>query len=167
MKMTSAEANKLMRKLYEEHDAVWNAERARRIFVAATVEDPDEVRPDYDYAETQKKLAELEDRIGRLKHALNLFNVSQEVPGFGMTIDRMLVYLPQLKARKEKLAEMRQLPVKARKATTQGSTLIEYTYANFDVSQADRDYNEAADELARAQNALDLVNSTVPFEVEL
>ena len=85
MKMTSAEANKLMRKLYEEHDAVWNAERSRRTFVAATVEDPDEVRPDYDYAETQKKLAELENiyQKGTLKNMSVLLNATDISSGKG------------------------------------------------------------------------------------
>ena len=44
---------------------------------------------------------------------------------------------------------------------------IEYEYANYDIAQADADYNVVADELAKVQNALDTANATVMFEAEL
>jgi hypothetical protein len=42
---------------------------------------------------------------------------------------------------------------------------VEYNYSNYDIEQAEADYEKAADELARAQTALDTVNTTVEFEV--
>ena len=44
-----------------------------------------------------------EEEIRKLKHALNVFNASNKVPGFEMTVDEMLVYLPQLSREKNKL----------------------------------------------------------------
>ena len=38
--------------------------------------------------------------------------------------------------------------------------------ADYDIEQAERDYQTVNQELARVQNALDLVNSTVPFEIK-
>lgn len=55
-------------------------------------EDIESVRPAYDYAKTQARLEELEGAIRRLKHAINCFNTTQVVDGFGITIDEMLVY---------------------------------------------------------------------------
>ncbi len=167
MKLTSAEANKLLRKLHEEHNALTGKEDLARTFTAATVENPEDARPEYDYGQMQAQIAEVETQIRTLKHALNLFNVSQELPGVGMTIDQALVYIPQLTQRRRKLSAMRAIPAKMRNDHYNGSNLIEYTYANYDLEQANADYLAATDELAKVQNALDLVNSTVQFEVEL
>ena len=49
--------------------------------------------------------------------------------------------------------------------TSFSSNFVEYNYSNYDIEQAEADYEKAADELARAQTALDTVNTTVEFEV--
>ena len=84
-----------------------------------------------------------------------------------MTIDQMLVYIPQLSARKRKLEQMKdKLPrERVRGGSFSNSGIIEYTYVNYDLKAVSRDYDKVTDELSRAQNALDLVNSTVEFEV--
>ena len=167
MKMTSAEANKLLRKLRDEHETLTDMEYENRTFTAATVEKEEDARPDYDYEETQRRLEALEQKILCLKHAINLFNVAQEVPGTGMTIDQALVRIPQLTDRKRKLGNMRSVPRKKRNTQSRGTNLIEYTYANYDPAKVDEDYQAVSDELARLQNALDLVNSTVSFDVDI
>jgi hypothetical protein len=167
MNVTSAEANKMLRKLNDERTALLDKEMQNRVFVAATVENLEDARPAYSYAETQEKLAALDEQIRKLKHAINRFNLTQELPGLGMTIDQALIYIPQLTERKQRLSTLRLIPAKQRNNVTRTGNLIEYTYANFDPAQADADYAAAADELARVQNALDLVNSTVTFEVEI
>lgn len=136
-------------------------------FTAAIQENKEEVRPEYDYGTTQEQLLELERRIRSIKHEINLFNLNQLVPGFDMTVDQMLVYIPQLTARKNKLDRMRsRLPrERVQDSYSRNSTLVEYEYSNYDIQQAEADYNKVADELARAQNALDQVNATVSFEV--
>ena len=106
-KMTSAQAAKELRKLNDQHDALLARENKSREFVAAIQEDVEKIRPEYDYAGIQDELDRMERRIRALKHAINTFNLFQEVPGFGMTIDQMLVYIPQLTARKKKLDYMR------------------------------------------------------------
>ena len=167
MKMTSAEANKLLRQLHEDHRALEGMEREVRTFVAATTEKLEDARPAYDYSAVQAKLAELEDKARRLKHAINIFNISQAIDDSGMTIDQALVYIPQLSERKQKLAVMRAAQKKMRNESMRRSDLIEYTYANYDIEQVETDYQSASDELARVQNALDLVNSTVQFEIDI
>ena len=167
MKMTSAQAAKELKKLNDQHDMLLSMESKARTFTAAIQEDVESVRPPYDYDARQAELAELESRIRTLKHAINMFNLSQEVPEFNMTIDQMLVYIPQLTARKKKLDYMRKKLPRERETSGYGrsSNIVEYNYANYDIARVEEDYLNTADELAKAQNALDSVNNTVEFEV--
>ena len=167
--ITSAVAAKHLRKLNDQRDALLVMEKKARTFTAAIQEDVESVRPAYAYRETQDALAEVEDKIRRLKHSLNCFNVSYVIPGFDMTIDQMLVYIPQLTARKKKLDAMRSLLPKERVKETYGRSgnIIEYNYANYDIAMAQADYEAVSDLLARAQNALDTANATVLFEADI
>ena len=161
MNYTSAQANKRLKKLTDEYVSLREKESRSREFRAAAGENAEAVRPAYDYADTQRRLAELERRIRRIKHAINLFNATHTVPGFDMTIDEMLVYIPQLTRRKNKLAAMKnRLPMDGRQ-----SNIIDYTYANYDIAAVEADYEQAADELARAQMALDAANQQETFEL--
>lgn len=170
MKYTSAEAAKLLRKLNEEHCDIKYEENLTKEFVAAVGEEIEDVRPAYNYTETQERLNELESKIRIVKHAINSFNVKQEVPGTGMTIDQVLIYIPQLTERKRKLSAMQGcLPKKREDAKPfgRGAAVIDYRYANYDVLAARADYQKVSDELARVQTALDLVNSTETMEIDL
>ncbi len=169
MKYTSAEANKLLKKLNDEYAALLEKERRSRDFRAAMGEDVASVRPAYDYAKTQARLAELEENIRRIKHAVNCFNTTQSVDGFNMTIDEMLVYIPQLTKRKSKLLEMKSKLPKERVEEQYGrqSNIIDYTYTNYDLAAVEADYEKVVDELSRAQLALDTVNQREIIPVEL
>ena len=169
MKYTSAKANKLLKKLNDEYAALLEKERRSRDFRAAMGEDVASVRPAYDYVETQARLAALEEKIRRLKHAINCFNTTQSVDGFNMTIDEMLVYIPQLTKRKSKLLEMKSKLPKERVEEQYGrqSNIIDYTYTNYDLAAVEADYEKAVDELSRAQLALDAVNQREIIPVEL
>ena len=159
MKYTSAQANKLLKKLNDEYSALLDKEQRSRDFRAAMGEDIESVRPAYDYAKTQARLEELEGAIRRLKHAINRFNTTQVVDGFGITIDEMLVYIPQLTKRKSRLPKERVEEQYGRQ-----SNIIDYTYTNYDLTAVEADYEKTADELSRAQLALDTVNQQDSFE---
>ena len=165
MKYTSAQANKLLKKLNDEYSALLDKEQRSRDFRAAMGEDIESVRPAYDYAKTQARLEELEGAIRRLKHAINRFNTTQVVDGFGITIDEMLVYIPQLTKRKSKLLEMKSRLPKERVEEQYGrqSNIIDYTYTNYDLAAVEADYEKTSDELSRAQLALDTVISGIPL----
>lgn len=167
MKMTSAEAAKILRQLKDEYNTITMTERNSKEFNAAVNEDVEELRPEYDYTETQQKLDEIEAKIRKLKHTINVFNATTEVGEFGMTIDQVLIYIPQLSKRINKLYGMMSILPKRRCQSNSYSNIIDYTYANYDVAQAKADYERLNDTLARLQTALDLVNSTVTMEVEL
>ena len=169
MKYTSAEAAKLLRKLNEEQAGIKEIENRSSVFVAAIEEDVESVRPLYDYAQVQAQLASIEAKVRKVKHAINMFNMTTIVPGFDMTVDQMLVYIPQLTDRKSKLSKMScRLPKERANASGYGAkTIVEYRYANYDINQVTADLAAVTDELARAQTALDVVNNSVTLEIEL
>lgn len=167
MKYTSAEAAKLLRQLNEDYSAVLTMEAQSREFLASVGEDVESVRPAYDYAQVQSQLEELEQKIRIVKHAINVFNATTVVDGFDMTIDQILVYIPQLTQKKNKLFAMKSRLPKAREPIGYGKNIIDYRYANYDIAAVEADYIKAAEELSKAQTALDLVNSTKTMEIDL
>ncbi len=170
MKYTSSEANKLLRKLNEERDALLEKEHRSSTFLAAMGEEVESVRPEYDYKDTLRALDELDEKIRIVKHAINGFNLQHTVPGFVMSIDQMLVYIPQLTAKKQKLGQMKnRLPKQREAANTFGrnNNIIDYRYANYDIKTVEEDYMAVTDELARAQTALDVLNNTETMEIEI
>lgn len=167
MKYTSAEANKLLRKLNDEKTSVMYREENGKEFLAAVGEDIESVRPKYDFTETQNAIAGIETKIRKLKHAINVFNSTTIIPEFDMTIDEMLVYIPQLTAAKNKLARMKDKLPKVREQTRVNSSILDYRYLNYDVETVTAEYEKVTDTLAKAQNALDSVNMNQTLEVDL
>ena len=166
MLYTSAEAAKLLRRLNDDKTSLESQEAQSSTFRAAITENLDNARPPYNYSQTQSDIDSLEAKIRTVKHAINSFNLSQEVPGFDMTIDQLLVYIPQLTRKKAKLANMAARLPKTREIIRVAG-IIEYSYTNYDVEAAKRDYERVSDELARAQTALDVLNNSIKFEINV
>ena len=167
--MTSAEAAKLLKKLNEELNSVMRKEEQSRDFLAALGEDPESVRPKYDYEDTGRKIGEIERKIRLLKHAINVFNTTTVVPEIDMTVDQVLIYIPQLTKKCNKLWEMMNKLPKVRENAAgygRGNPVIDYRYLNYDVENVERDYYKCKSELDRAQIQLDLVNSTLKLSVD-
>jgi hypothetical protein len=167
MKMTSAQAAKLLRQLKDELATLNTREYTCKTFVAAQGEDLEMIRPKYDYTETKTQMAEIEGKIRKLKHILNVFNCTTVIPEFNITIDEMLVFIPQLTKRCSTLSGMKNaLPIQ-RERSVGLKGIIEYTYANYDIELAQNDYDALSETLANAQTALDYVNNTVEMEVDI
>ena len=168
MKYTSAEAAKFLRSLNDELYTLKHKEDMSSTFIAAVGEDLESARPDYDYKDMQIKLAEIEMKVRKVKHTINQFNLDHMVPGFDMTIDQILVYLPQLSERKQKLSLMRNRLPKHREnnSSFRGTTIIEYEYSNYNLEEVENDYKKVSDELAKAQTSLDVINSTEIMEID-
>lgn len=169
MKITSAEANKILKKIVEEYEALKTKENQSKDFLASINENPDTIRPKYDFIKTQELLESYEIKIRKIKHAINMFNVLTQVKEFGVTIDEMLVLIPQLTKLKSKLGSMKdRLPKMREKQAGYGQgNIIDYRYINYDIEQVEEKYKEVTQKLSNAQLALDRVNSTIEFEIEM
>ena len=168
LQLTSAQAAKLMRRLKEEKELLDAEEKSSKQFIVAIQEDAEAVRPAYDFHAMQKRFDDVDGRMRRLKHAINVFNTTHIVDGFDMTIDEMLVYLPQLGKRKEMLTQMsKMLPRQRKDRDYSSSNNIEYVYANFDISEARQELEKVSELYAQAQTALDIVNNRDTLEVDL
>lgn len=169
MKITSAQAAKLLRQLNDELRTLQYREENTKSFLAALGEDPESVRPDYDYAASQEQQNEVEAKIRKLKHTMNVFNATTVIPEYGITIDEMLVYLPQLSRRAGRLSMMKDALPKVRESAgySRGNTVIDYRYANYDIEQVNKDYLAVSEELAKAQTALDYINNTAEMDIDV
>ena len=167
MKMTSAEANKMIKQLRDQINLLRRQEASVLSFIAATTENVEEVRPAYSYEETAAKYDELEGKIRKIKHALNVFNATTVPEGTEMTIDEILVFLPQATERLRALTVMLSKPPKFRATDTGRTSIIEYEYLNYDLQTVQRDYDALMAKKTQAMTALDLVNNTLSFEVDI
>lgn len=167
MEFTSAQANKLLKQLSDEKRVILAKENASSVFVAAISENLEEARPDYDYAGTQAELKDIDRKIRKIKHAMNIFNSTYVIPEFEITIDEMLVWLPQLAEMSNKLGIMAEKLPKTRFRSAYNTNIIEYQYANYPTERALEDYNDITSTLAAAQVALDTANNTVTFDIDI
>lgn len=168
-KMTSAYANKMIKSL-EEDKAFWvNKEATSSTYVASINEEP--VVPEYDYTEVAATIAELDEKIAIIKHALNVSNATAKVPvgEKEMSIDTILIRMAQLNKRKAVLDQMRKQLPKAREEQTYVSRNVvpEYRYINYDLELVKKEYEAVSKTIMEMQMALDKYNQTVQFEVEI
>jgi len=168
-KMTSAYANKVLKKLNDDKNYYLNIEEEGQVYVAAINEEP--VIPDYDYKEVSAKIAELDEKIVKIKHAINVVNVTNKIAvgNTEMTIDAILVRMAQLNKRKTVLDKMRKRQEKTRERNgyyTSSKTSPEYMYINYDLKVVSDEYERVDSEIASMQMALDKFNQTFEFEVD-
>ena len=106
MRVTSTVASKKVKELKEQIEQATVLDMKSRYFLACIGEDPESVRPEYDFLESTQNIAALEAKLRKIKHAINVFNTQQKLDGFEITIDEALVMLPQLTVEKQRLTEM-------------------------------------------------------------
>ena len=168
-KMTSAYANKMLRSL-EEDKAFWvNKEAASSTYVVANNEEP--VVPEYDYAEVAATIAEIDEKIAIIKHALNVSNATAKVlvGDEEMSIDTILIKMAQLNKRKAVLDHMRKQLPKARvehHSYISRNSVPEYRYINYDLELIKKEYESVSAKIMEMQMALDKYNQTVQFECD-
>ena len=169
MNVTSAGANKLLKKLTEEKERILINERHNMSYVLADGETPD--IPDYNFADTSAKIAEIDDKIVTIKHAINKVNTTNmiDVQGKKMTIDTVLVKMAQLNQRKNMLQDMRNSQKKVRLGARglSSNAIVEYKYANYDIDEVNNEYLQTDATITAMQLALDKFNASYEFEVEI
>ncbi len=170
MKATSALAGKMIRKLTDDKNYWMSKEQNSCTYTAALDEEP--VIPDYSYPEVSAKIAEIDDKILSIRHALNVNNASNriEVGERSLTVDMILIRMAQLNNRKLVLERMRRREPKTRldaRMYAGKKTVIEYEYVNYDLKEVQADYEKTAAEIEALQMALDRYNQTVEIEIEI
>ena len=169
-KMTSAYANKMLKSL-DEDKAFWvNKEEASSTYVVANNEEP--VVPEYDYVQVANTIAEIDEKITIIKHALNVANATAKVvvDDIEMSIDMILIRMAQLNKRKNVLDIMRKRLPKAReeqRSYMSRNTVPEYRYINYDLELIKKEYESVSLMIMEMQMALDRYNQTVQFEVNM
>ncbi len=168
--MTSALANKMLKKLNEDKEFWRSKEKEGYLYVAAINEEP--VIPDYDYGEVSKNITMIDAKIVKLKHAINVGNCTNEIQvgEDRMTVDTILVKMAQLNRRKSILDGMRKKQPKTRVNTdyySSRSNTPEYQYINYDLDLIRREYDRIDREVSAMQIALDKYNQTVEFDVDI
>ncbi len=164
---TSASANKQIRTYEEEKAHILSNEREVSTYVLSI--DEEDESPEYDYAAVRKQVAQLDDKVRTLRCALHAFNVATVLPESGISIDEALVLMAQLNGERYRLASMRSILPKRRLSADyrRGNKVVEYEYANFDVEQAEADYQEVSERIRQLQMEIDFANQTIQFEVDL
>lgn len=165
--LTSAAANKLLKALEDEKSYYLEMEADASIYVLAEGEKVE--APEYDYEATQQRIDEIDEKIRKIKHVINGFNTTTYLEPLSITIDEALVQMAQLNRKKMKLDTMRKRLPKSRVKSDfyNRSNLIEYEYVNYEVSKVQEDYQQVCDQITSIQMALDLINQTKVFSVDL
>ena len=166
--VTSAAANKILRELEEEKTYWRNVEISSCTYKAALNEEP--VVPEYDYTEVSGVIAEIDRKVRKIKHALNVHNALAAIPVDEeiLSVDEILIRMAQLTNRKSFLDTLRKKQHKTRIAvSTFRNPSPEYEYTNYDMYEVKTDYKKAADQLTNLQMALDRFNQTVEFEISV
>ena len=166
MKYTSASANKLVKLLEDKKAYLLQQERNDSTYVLA--DDEKEEIPAYEFRETNEKIDEIDSKIRKLKHALNVFNSTTVLP-VGITIDEALVEMAQLNNKLPRLDMMRNAKTKTRMSGYNAGRrdVAEYQYLNYDPKEVETVHEKDLRRVQQLQLALDKINQTVEFEVDV
>lgn len=164
-KVTSAIANKLLRSLNEELNMMYKFEEQCSTYTE--VEGIAPIVPTYDFSDTRKKIRDLEVKICKLKHAINVFNTTTTLEDSGMTVDEALVHMAMLTKDKARLGGMI-VPVSKQMKTgfDVRNNQVSYSVINYDVEEVRAEYDRVTKELNDLQLELDLVNATKEFKID-
>lgn len=167
MKLNSAQCNKLIRKWKDEIQSLYSVENTRSIYTE--VEGVTPVIPPYSYETTRTGVAELRSKIVKVKHALNVHNTEHVIDSLNMTVDEVLITMAQLTTEKLRVDGLRKHAPRIIKERTFGGNThnVEYDVANYNIADAEQDYNILDKRITELQLALDLDNNTVQFEVDI
>lgn len=167
IKLTSDEAQKLISKLRTRESDLNQNMSNLSTYVAAIVENPDELKPDFDFMSAVDEIENLDRNILKIQHAKNIFNTVTVLPDLDMTIDEALVRLSHLNKMYSVYHRMSSKQKKERNSSRIGNKDIEYTYTNYEPSDAKKVADKMLDEIHKIQRVLNYVNSTVSFDVDI
>jgi hypothetical protein len=164
--ITSAGANKLIKALEDEKNYLISIEQSSNTYIG--IEGQKDDIPKYNYEEVSKDLEEIDNKVRKVKHAINVFNTTTFLPNSDITIDVALVKMAQLNIRKNTLDRMRKRLPKERNPNfmMHSNYVVEYVYVNYDLEKVNQDYKHICEQITELQLALDICNQTMSFEIE-
>lgn len=161
MKMCNSEAMKAVKELEEKKkNLIYNEDNRSRI---SYKEGEEKVLNNYNYAETRKAVAEIDERIRKIKHALAVCNSTAVIDDFGITIGEALVYLAQLNTEYRQLDNLSRFPKLARRITANG--VLEYTECLYDPEEVTKNLEALHAKICKLQVSIDRANLTNYIEV--
>ncbi|MBR4027228.1 MAG: hypothetical protein IKJ01_06675 [Lachnospiraceae bacterium] len=168
--VTSAYANKLIKQLEEDKSFWLQKEEESQVYNVSMGEEP--LIPEYDYLKVANTIAEIDEKICKIKHAINLHNATSTVTvgDEEMTIDTILVKMAQMNRRKKILDCMRKRQEKTRLNTDMfggRNTTPEYQYINYDLELVKQEYEKVSEFIMNMQMALDVFNQIHTFEIDI
>lgn len=168
MTLTCDTANKMIRRWTEEIDELQAGEELRKSYITS-VDRRDMDRPDYDFVDVQTQIEDLNQKIMVVRHAVNVFNVTEVLPGCGFTIDQALVRMAHLNGQKMKLNEMSKALEVEKPKPTYGSSYgpNDYRFRNFDAKKSKKLCDMITEEILSIQQELNIVNVTKTFQVDI
>ncbi len=154
MKVCNSEAMKLIKDLEEKKQLlISNEDKRSRI---SYKEGEEKVINRYDYDQTRKEVAKIDERIRKIKHALAKCNCTAVIDGFGITIGEALVYLAQLNTEYGQLDELSNYNKLSRRITANG--VLEYTECLYDPEKVAEDMDVLHTKIGKLQVAIDRAN---------
>jgi hypothetical protein len=104
----------VLKKLQDDKSFWLSKERDGYLYVAAIDEEP--VIPEYDYNQISDEIKNIDRKIVKIKHAINVINSTSEIEigDESMTIDQILISMAQLNNRRSMLDNMRKQQEKRR-----------------------------------------------------
>ena len=163
-KMTADTANKTIKNLQAEINALLQEEAKARTYSYSPGEEPDP--PAYDFVATQDRLDTLRDQISVLRHAINQFNVNHRLEKLdGITLDEALRKMSVKHADKKRLFEMLQIPERDR-VRSFGGRDADYVCRNFDKAAVKAAYDYVSNELMLIQQEINIANLTETLVVD-
>ena len=161
MKVCIAEAMKLIKDLEEEKDMLVYGENRR--CTVSYKEGEEKVLPDYNYAATRKRIAELDGEVRRIKHIISKANCEILLDGFGISICEGLILLAQYRKEYDRLSRLAAKDQVTRRITPNG--VLEYTECLYDVKQAAQAQKDLNVTIGKLQVAIDRANLVNEIEV--
>ena len=161
MKICHMEAMKEIKALEEEKSLILKNERMSNKI--SYKEGEDKVDTGYSYAETRKRVAELDERVRKIRSALALANCTVKLEGFDATIGEGLVLLAQLNGEYERLEDLASERQVYRRITANG--VLEYTECLYDVRKAAEEQRALRRRISALQVAIDRANLLNLIEV--
>ena len=161
MKICNKEAMKLIKELESKKNYVVCAEDRQ-----SRVQYKDgEARPDsgYDYAETRKRIADIDAQIVKIKHALAKANCEIKVEEFGVTLGEALVMLAQMNGELSRLEFLAGSLQSSVTITANGVTV--HNDCLYDVEKAAKDAEKLTAEINKLQVAIDRANLVNYYEI--